>query len=81
MPDKPLCRRSFCCPAVYGIGNGLDKTHCSNWLCLESQCFHTGFTPRCWEFDCPAVSGRRVLGGMGGGDIKLMAACGLVLGC
>ena len=65
-----------------GINNGLDKTHCSrldlsrnyghfhNWICAGLGIF----------IALPFLLAAVFLGGMGGGDIKLMAACGLVLG-
>ena len=86
MPDKPAVLQAvifallLCAASV----TDLTKRIVPNWLCLGIAGVSViGFTPVKLLgilIALPFLLAAVFFGGMGGGDIKLMAACGLVLG-
>lgn len=86
MPDKLVAVQavSFALLLCAALVTDLTKRIVPNWLCLgiAGVCI-IGFTPVKLLgilIALPFLLAAVFFGGMGGGDIKLMAACGLVLG-
>ncbi|WP_312943080.1 MULTISPECIES: A24 family peptidase [Bacillota] len=86
MPDKLAVFQAVFFIALLCAASVTDLTKCivPNWLCLGiAGVSIIGFTPVKLLgilIALPFLLAAVFFGGMGGGDIKLMAACGLVLG-